>query len=604
MGCGASSASSTGSAPDTVTQEGSFRVNAAENNEQPSPTSVFKKKGAPKTVLVDEVDESGIQDESVPSYWTNKKHADKALFSQMVYVNQDHHEVFNELLKASYEAKSTKDRPCPKKVDPCDRQSQGCPCVRVDGDPGLPTGFCVRRIVRVEHANSWARYAKKRKEIYDKRNGESMYQFKPPLMTAGVAQSPEVFDVAFPSINEGYLWHGTSIRTALSIAQLDFDMSKAGTGRGAMYGPGAYFGESCTKADEYAFDEPGGYYDGIRAMLLCRVCMGKMYYTTKFGQEEAYDKVKDGSFDSVLADLARYRKTFREFVVYDADQIYPEYVILYQRVFKADNAEQIREIAATPFHLELPIYWRNCHRVPKAEEFDEQCQLKTTSMELLQQLVTACSNTEVNVRGARRIENSKLLNQYVAFKAKVRAYLTGDALQPALSKSNRCLSCSSIDESGGSVRTAKFLAEAGTFVEESVSVDNLDLPLNEHWLWYGASKDEVRAMAHMGLDIDRGGNNPDFLRYGRGLYFSDVLDQVINYCEEDADGKKHLLLCRVCCGEMLYTEEESLPTGDEKAIEEKKHSVFANPTKGGPREFIVLESAQVYPEFVMEVTWW
>ena len=44
-------------------------------------------------------------------------------------------------------------------------------------------------------------------------------------------------------------------------------------GAKAMYGPGAYFAESCTKADEYAFDEPGGYYDGIRAMLLCRVCI-------------------------------------------------------------------------------------------------------------------------------------------------------------------------------------------------------------------------------------------------------------------------------------------------------------------------------------------
>jgi hypothetical protein len=412
-----------------------------------------------------------------------------------------------------------------------------------------------------------------------------------------------VFDGIFGSINEGYLWHGTPIRTALSIAQKAFDMNLAGTGRGAMYGPGAYFAESCTKADEYAFDEPGGFYDGIRALILCRVCMGNMYYTTKFGQEEAYEKVKAGQCDSTLGDLKKHRKTFREFVIYDSDQIYPEYVILYQRIHKADNTDAIREIAATPFHLELPVYWRNCHRVPKDEEFDEQCRLKSVTCDLLQRLVSACSaGVAVKLQTARRIENTRLLNQYVAFRQKVRAYLTGDAPQPALSKSHPCISVNQLDKSKGSVLTSKLLKEQGDFVEESISVDNLDLPLNEHWLWYGASKEEVKAMAHMGLDVDRGGNNPDFTRFGRGLYLSDTLDKTLGYAEEDEDGIKHLLLCRVCCGEMHYTEEDSLPNGDDLARKARKHSVLANPSAAGPREFVVLENVQVYPEFVLEVT--
>lgn len=568
----------------------------------PLPTKV-PKPDIPPTVFIDEVDEDGIQDESVPSYWTNKKHADKALFSQMVYVSQAHHETFDEILKTSYEAKATKDRPCPKKSEPCERQSQGCPCVRVDGTPGLPTGFCVRRVVRVEHSEMWEKYAQKRKAIQASRSDETLRRFSPVLKTSqGVSQSPDVFDAAFGSVNEGYFWHGTPIRTALSIAQKAFDMGLAGTGRGAMYGPGAYFAESSTKADEYAFDEPGGFYDGIHALLLCRVCMGKMYYTTKFGQEDAHDKVKDGQFDSVLADLAKNRMTFREFVVYDADQIYPEYVILYQRIHKADDMEMIREIATTPFHLELPVYWRNCHRVPGDDEFNEQCRLKGVTCDLLQRLVTACAIVDVELKTARRIENSKLLNMYVSFKHKVRNYLTGGAIQPALSKSNPCMSVKVLDEDGGSVCTSRFLSDEGDYTEESIGVDNLDLPLNEHWLWYGASKDEVRAMAHMGLDIDRGGNNPDFLRFGRGLYLSDILDRTLGYAEEDEEGIKHVLLCRVCCGELHYTDEESLPDGDEVARSLRKHSVLANPLKLGPREFVVLENSQVYPEFVLEVT--
>lgn len=587
MGCGASSSSPASSLP------------KANNNE---------KAEIPPTILIDEVDEDGVQDESVPSYWTNKKHADKALFSQMVYVDPAKNQVFDELLRASYEAKSTKDRPCPKLVEPCERTSQGCPCVRVDGDPGLPTGFVVRRVIRVEHSNMWEKYAQKRKAIQSSRSAEKLRRFEPKLMTQdGVGQSGDVFDPLFGSLNEGYFWHGTPIRTALSIAQKDFDMSLAGSGRGAMYGPGAYFAESCTKADEYAFDEPGGFYDGIRALLLCRVCMGKMYYTTKFGNRdepcEPHEKYKAGEFDSVLADLAKHRKTFREFVVFNADQIYPEYVVLYQRVHRADDMAQIRELAATPYHLELPVYWRNCHRVPKDEEFDEQCRLKSVTCELLQRLLAACASESVPVelKSARRIESSRLLNQYTGFRNKVRKYLTGDAAQPALSKSSPCISVNDLDATGGSVLTYAFLRDEGDIVEESICADNLDLPLNEHWLWYGASKEEVRAMAHMGLDIDRGGNNPDFLRFGRGLYLSDTLHNTLGYAEEDEEGIKHLLLCRVCCGEMYYTEQDSLPDGDRIAADAKNHSVLANPDKAGPRTFVVLENMQVYPEFVLEV---
>lgn len=72
-----------------------------------------------------------------------------------------------------------------------------------------------------------------------------------------------------------------------------------------MYGNGAYCGESSTKADEYAKDEPGGYYQGVYSLLLCRVCMGKMYYTTQ-RDEHAGDKVTSGDHDSTLGDRTKF----------------------------------------------------------------------------------------------------------------------------------------------------------------------------------------------------------------------------------------------------------------------------------------------------------
>eukprot|EP00427_Karlodinium_veneficum_P017479 CAMPEP_0169148164 /NCGR_PEP_ID=MMETSP1015-20121227/48688_1 /TAXON_ID=342587 /ORGANISM="Karlodinium micrum, Strain CCMP2283" /LENGTH=75 /DNA_ID=CAMNT_0009216581 /DNA_START=1 /DNA_END=225 /DNA_ORIENTATION=- len=55
-----------------------------------------------------------------------------------------------------------------------------------------------------------------------------------------------------PGCNEWFLWHGTSADGARNICETDFKQSKAGSATGTLYGPGTYFAESCTKADEYA----------------------------------------------------------------------------------------------------------------------------------------------------------------------------------------------------------------------------------------------------------------------------------------------------------------------------------------------------------------
>jgi len=152
-----------------------------------------------------------------------------------------------------------------------------------------------------------------------------------------------------------------------------------------------------------------------------------------------------------------------------------------------------------------------------------------------------------------------------------------------------------------SVATANFLKGQEDCVEESISVDNLDSPLNEHLLWYGACHDEIRAMAHLGLDITRGCNHPEYARYGQGLYLSETLDRVLDFAEEDENGIKYMLLCRVCCGEFAYTEAVEDQDAVNGAKDEGKHTVLANPEKSGRREFVCLENTQIYPEFILEL---
>ena len=44
-------------------------------------------------------------------------------------------------------------------------------------------------------------------------------------------------------------------------------------------------------------------------------------------------QVLHGFYDSVLGDREKVRGTFKEYVVYDADHVYPAYEIRYRRVF-------------------------------------------------------------------------------------------------------------------------------------------------------------------------------------------------------------------------------------------------------------------------------
>jgi hypothetical protein len=206
----------------------------------------------------------------LPSFWTSRKRSENT-FEQLVYVNHEHHKVFSELLRQTYLPIATQDRACP--TDTCKVTPGGCACVRPGGSPGLPTGYAVRRVIRVENSGKWGRYIAKRDAILKQRSDEEVWKFKPPVLTSGITgKHAETFGQLNDDYNEVYLWHGTPARTALSIANEDFNINLAGSTHGSMYGRGVYFAESCTKADEYSQDEPG-YYEGMFALVLCRVCM-------------------------------------------------------------------------------------------------------------------------------------------------------------------------------------------------------------------------------------------------------------------------------------------------------------------------------------------
>jgi len=147
---------------------------------------------------------------------------------------------------------------------------------------------------------------------------------------------PQVDDKA----NEFWLWHGAPLDAARSVAAGHFQVSLAA--KSGMYGPGLYFAESVTKSDEYT-DRDYRRWDGasepLRCLLLCRVVLGEVLYNddNRPSGYELAQKVHSGAFDSVLGDREKCSGTHREFVVFDADAVYPNYAVFYRRTFNDDR---------------------------------------------------------------------------------------------------------------------------------------------------------------------------------------------------------------------------------------------------------------------------
>lgn len=471
-----------------------------------------------------------------------------------------------------------------------------------DGDPGLPVGFRVRRVIRVESSSMWAKYAAKRAAIQAKRDSGSVQNFDPPVLTdATVQKHKDLFAPLANEINEIYAFHGTCVRAALSIAQHDFNIDLAGSSRGTLYGRGAYMGESITKADEYAKDEPGGYYASVFAVLVCRVCMGMLYRTSD--NPEAASKIAAGDFDSTCG-----TRLFRELVIYDADQLYPEYLVLYQRVYKDDLDAEIEKILAQCFFMEVPLHWKNNANDLK-DGFCEQCPVSFACREFLQCLVEFSGSSQI-VMSCNRLENSQLWQRYVHFKADLCCRLGGRDGRSAIGD------CDPVTPTLGLVeqdlreltrRPCKFFAKSGQckfgdkcrFSHNTVGaklnalglaagrrlpVDELDAQLNEMFLWHPCSKESAIDMAEGILNSCDGS-------LGVGTYFYESLVTALGHVESD-DGTTFVFLCRVVCGVPSNGENESdcsIGMGSACAIRRIRPEV------------VVCRPCQVYPEFSFEL---
>ena len=112
----------------------------------------------------------------------------------------------------------------------------------------------VKKVERIENSEIFEKYYQKRQEFFHKAVKVGAFKTLESVKDAkgGIETEPTLSGILtkdlYPEINEHYLFHGT--RDVRTIINQGLDTRLAGSG--AMFGPGIYFAESSTKADQYA----------------------------------------------------------------------------------------------------------------------------------------------------------------------------------------------------------------------------------------------------------------------------------------------------------------------------------------------------------------
>lgn len=199
-----------------------------------------------------------------------------------------------------------------------------------------PIKLLVERAQRVENVASLREYLQRRHLIKQAVGRGHVEQVICDRMKVSY-QELAGHDAPIPldeSLNEFFLFHGTSPCGASGIASEDFQLALAGSNAGDAFGKGVYFAEDCMKCDEYTSEAPPGHkHAGLRPVLLCRVTLGHAVVSEDRDVSYELDAIMRRKYDSLIADRKAAVGTYREFIVFDADQANAEYILWYRRIY-------------------------------------------------------------------------------------------------------------------------------------------------------------------------------------------------------------------------------------------------------------------------------
>eukprot|EP00927_Polykrikos_kofoidii_P064162 TRINITY_DN5921_c0_g1_i1.p1 TRINITY_DN5921_c0_g1~~TRINITY_DN5921_c0_g1_i1.p1 ORF type:complete len:907 (+),score=113.38 TRINITY_DN5921_c0_g1_i1:117-2837(+) len=217
-----------------------------------------------------------------------------------------------------------------------------CKRTKDRGDLDLPVRLEVAQVWLVQNVVAWTRYRQVRGEV-GSRAHESPF-LSPEVLTRTIDEQAVLKvlgDLDGPS-HERFLFHGTSLSAVENITDNDFRLDLAGSHRGTMYGHGLYMAECSSKADEYAEEEE----DGLCRMLLCRAALGRVLVDAEVKPDpvDLTHRCK-GGYDSLCGDRWTAVGTYRELIVFNSSQVYPQYIVVYRRKMQPDFFKDLRDAA-------------------------------------------------------------------------------------------------------------------------------------------------------------------------------------------------------------------------------------------------------------------
>merc|ERR1712151_1100211 len=117
----------------------------------------------------------------------------------------------------------------------------------------------------------------------------------------------------------------------------------------------------------------------------------------------------------------------------------------------------------------------------------------------------------------------------------------------------------------------------------------LDSSVHEAWLFHGTSEEAAFSIAQADFRLPHSTGH-----FGKGLYFAEKASKSHPYSEENSDGYRVMLLCRVVLGNLLAIEGT-----DEQGEERMKDGYNSLLGKTDAREFVIYDISQAYPEYIM-----
>ena len=210
------------------------------------------------------------------------------------------------------------------------------------------TNLEVSKVVRVQNPVLWIRYAQ-RKEALVKECAPAPSNSVGPVLTGSSTDQ---------AANEYFLFHGLNENGIPGITRFGFDPRYCSLK--GMFGAGLYFADNSSKANQYCHGgscTASGFLTGRAqcrckkseeaCVLLCRVALGDPFIEKRyrgnsdgdywFGRRKEVEKTKRGQtgvYNSVIGESKTNGGNtlmLREYVVYDSAQVYPEYIVYYER---------------------------------------------------------------------------------------------------------------------------------------------------------------------------------------------------------------------------------------------------------------------------------